>query len=192
MPFLASPTLCEQIYRDGKDHIIAGSGQPVGTAERVPGRMEGYRRMAVCQRVPERRVDRGHLRDDGGRFSHRRLERTRPDDPQLSHAGRTLGDPGYLAHLRPQGHRQPPCRVDRTCWFPTRTFSGFRSEPRSRLIPSSPGSPRFSCWRMPPTPWGSPRAPSWTSLNWRGRRQTTVHGNHAGGDRALQGGPGTA
>jgi indole-3-acetate monooxygenase len=37
IPFLASPTVCEQIYRDGKDHIIAGSGQPVGTAERVPG-----------------------------------------------------------------------------------------------------------------------------------------------------------
>jgi len=37
MPFLASPGLCEQIYQDGKDHIMAGSGQPVGTAERVPG-----------------------------------------------------------------------------------------------------------------------------------------------------------
>ncbi len=37
MPFLASPNLCEQIYQDGKDHVIAGSGQPVGTAERVPG-----------------------------------------------------------------------------------------------------------------------------------------------------------
>jgi indole-3-acetate monooxygenase len=36
-PFLASPTLCEQIYKDGKDHIIAGSSQPVGAAERVPG-----------------------------------------------------------------------------------------------------------------------------------------------------------
>ena len=37
MPFLASPTLCEQIFKDGRDHIIAGSGQPVGAAERVPG-----------------------------------------------------------------------------------------------------------------------------------------------------------
>jgi indole-3-acetate monooxygenase len=37
MPFLASPALCEQIYQDGKDHVMAGSGQPVGTAERVPG-----------------------------------------------------------------------------------------------------------------------------------------------------------
>ena len=37
MPFLASPNVCEQIYQDGKDHIIAGSGQPVGTAERVSG-----------------------------------------------------------------------------------------------------------------------------------------------------------
>src|SRR5215813_14177277 len=36
-PFLASPILCEQIYKDGRDHIIAGSGQPVGTAECVPG-----------------------------------------------------------------------------------------------------------------------------------------------------------
>jgi indole-3-acetate monooxygenase len=37
IPFLVSPTLCEEIFRDGKDHIIAGSGQPVGKAERVPG-----------------------------------------------------------------------------------------------------------------------------------------------------------
>jgi alkylation response protein AidB-like acyl-CoA dehydrogenase len=37
MPFLTSPTLCEEIFDDGKDHIIAGSGQPVGAAERVPG-----------------------------------------------------------------------------------------------------------------------------------------------------------
>jgi alkylation response protein AidB-like acyl-CoA dehydrogenase len=37
MPFLVSPTLCEEIFQDGKDHVIAGSGQPVGTAKRVPG-----------------------------------------------------------------------------------------------------------------------------------------------------------
>jgi indole-3-acetate monooxygenase len=37
MPFLARPALCEQIFQDRKDHVIAGSGQPVGTAERVPG-----------------------------------------------------------------------------------------------------------------------------------------------------------
>jgi indole-3-acetate monooxygenase len=37
MPFLVSPTFCEEIFQDGKDHVIAGSGQPVGTAERVPG-----------------------------------------------------------------------------------------------------------------------------------------------------------
>jgi alkylation response protein AidB-like acyl-CoA dehydrogenase len=37
MPFLVSPALCEEIFTDGKDHIIAGSGQPVGTAERVLG-----------------------------------------------------------------------------------------------------------------------------------------------------------
>jgi indole-3-acetate monooxygenase len=37
MPFLASPALCEHIFQDGRDHIMAGSGQPVGTAERVPG-----------------------------------------------------------------------------------------------------------------------------------------------------------
>ena len=37
IPFLMNPTICEQTYRDGKDHVIAGSGQPVGTAERVPG-----------------------------------------------------------------------------------------------------------------------------------------------------------
>ena len=37
MPFLVNPNFCEDIYRDGKDHIFAGSGQPVGKAERVPG-----------------------------------------------------------------------------------------------------------------------------------------------------------
>jgi alkylation response protein AidB-like acyl-CoA dehydrogenase len=37
MPFLASADLCEEIFQDGKDHIIAGSGQPVGTVARVPG-----------------------------------------------------------------------------------------------------------------------------------------------------------
>jgi indole-3-acetate monooxygenase len=37
MPFLVNPALCEEIYRDGGDHVFAGSGQPVGTAERVPG-----------------------------------------------------------------------------------------------------------------------------------------------------------
>jgi alkylation response protein AidB-like acyl-CoA dehydrogenase len=37
MPFFVSPTLCEQIFQDGEDHIIAGSAQPVGTAEHVPG-----------------------------------------------------------------------------------------------------------------------------------------------------------
>jgi len=37
MPFLVSPALCEEIFHDGKDHIIAGSGQPIGKAERVLG-----------------------------------------------------------------------------------------------------------------------------------------------------------
>jgi indole-3-acetate monooxygenase len=37
MPFLTNPNLCEQIYQDGKDHVFAGSGQPVGKTERVPG-----------------------------------------------------------------------------------------------------------------------------------------------------------
>jgi alkylation response protein AidB-like acyl-CoA dehydrogenase len=37
MPFLVNPALCDQIYQDGKDHVIAGSGQPVGAAERAPG-----------------------------------------------------------------------------------------------------------------------------------------------------------
>jgi len=60
--------------------------------------------------------------------------------------------------------------------FPIRTFSSFRSEPRSRLIPSSASSPSLSsCCRMALSPWGSPRAPSWTSLSWRGRRQATIH-----------------
>ena len=37
VPFLVNPALCEKIFQDGKDHVIAGAGQPVGTAERVPG-----------------------------------------------------------------------------------------------------------------------------------------------------------
>ncbi|MGA8760163.1 MAG: hypothetical protein WB611_28355 [Stellaceae bacterium] len=37
MPFLVTPNFCEEIYRDGKEHVIAGGGQPAGTAERVPG-----------------------------------------------------------------------------------------------------------------------------------------------------------
>ncbi len=37
IPFLAGREVCEDIYRDGRDRILAGSGQPVGTAERVPG-----------------------------------------------------------------------------------------------------------------------------------------------------------
>jgi indole-3-acetate monooxygenase len=37
MPFLGSATLYEEIFQDGNDHIIAGSAQPIGTAERVPG-----------------------------------------------------------------------------------------------------------------------------------------------------------
>ena len=37
IPFLATPELCDEVFGDGKDHILAGSGQPVGTAERVPG-----------------------------------------------------------------------------------------------------------------------------------------------------------
>jgi indole-3-acetate monooxygenase len=37
MPFLVSPALCDIVYQDGKDHVFAGSGQPVGAAERVPG-----------------------------------------------------------------------------------------------------------------------------------------------------------
>lgn len=37
IPFLGSQALCEEIYQDRQDHIFAGSGQPVGTAERVAG-----------------------------------------------------------------------------------------------------------------------------------------------------------
>jgi indole-3-acetate monooxygenase len=36
-PFLVNQTFCEEIFRDGGDHIIVGSGQPSGTADRVPG-----------------------------------------------------------------------------------------------------------------------------------------------------------
>jgi indole-3-acetate monooxygenase len=35
--FLTTPGLCARIFGDGKDPITAGSGQPAGTAERVPG-----------------------------------------------------------------------------------------------------------------------------------------------------------
>ena len=54
MPFLTSPTVCEQIYRDGKDHIIAGSGQPVGTASAFPegGRLPAYGRLPAGARAP--------------------------------------------------------------------------------------------------------------------------------------------
>jgi indole-3-acetate monooxygenase len=37
IPFMTSQDVCEQIHRDGDTPIIAGSGQPVGTAERVSG-----------------------------------------------------------------------------------------------------------------------------------------------------------
>lgn len=37
LPFLGSESLCQKIFQDGKDHIVAGSGQPAGRAERVPG-----------------------------------------------------------------------------------------------------------------------------------------------------------
>jgi indole-3-acetate monooxygenase len=37
VPFLTNPTLCAEIFKEGKNHLLAGSGQPVGSAERVPG-----------------------------------------------------------------------------------------------------------------------------------------------------------
>jgi len=37
MPFLARQAFCEEVFRDGEDHVIAASGQPAGVAERVPG-----------------------------------------------------------------------------------------------------------------------------------------------------------
>ena len=37
IPFLTTRELCEETFGDGRDHILAGSGQPTGTAERVPG-----------------------------------------------------------------------------------------------------------------------------------------------------------
>jgi alkylation response protein AidB-like acyl-CoA dehydrogenase len=37
MPFMGDASLSEEIFQDGTDIIIAGSGQPIGTAERVPG-----------------------------------------------------------------------------------------------------------------------------------------------------------
>ena len=54
MPFLVSRTLCDQIYQDGKDHVIAASGQPVGKAERVPGgwRVTGHGRLSAAVRTP--------------------------------------------------------------------------------------------------------------------------------------------
>ena len=54
MPFLVSPAFCERIYQDGKDHVIAGSGQPVGAAERAPGgwRVPAYGRLPADARTP--------------------------------------------------------------------------------------------------------------------------------------------
>ena len=37
IPFLAAREVSEEVFGDGQDHILAGSGQPAGTAERVPG-----------------------------------------------------------------------------------------------------------------------------------------------------------
>ncbi len=38
IPFLMNQAVCDEIFKDGKDHIIAASGsQPAGTAERVRG-----------------------------------------------------------------------------------------------------------------------------------------------------------
>jgi indole-3-acetate monooxygenase len=37
MPFFVNQSFCEDVYRDGKDHVIAAGAQPIGTAERVPG-----------------------------------------------------------------------------------------------------------------------------------------------------------
>jgi indole-3-acetate monooxygenase len=37
VPFLTNPTLCAEILKDGKGRMFAGSGQPVGSAERVLG-----------------------------------------------------------------------------------------------------------------------------------------------------------
>ena len=35
--FLATRELCDEVFSDGRDHLLAGSDQPTGTAERVPG-----------------------------------------------------------------------------------------------------------------------------------------------------------
>ena len=37
IPFLATRELCDEVHGDGRDHVVAGSGQPTGTAERLPG-----------------------------------------------------------------------------------------------------------------------------------------------------------
>lgn len=37
IPFLATRELCDEVFGDGRDHILVGSGQPTGTAERVTG-----------------------------------------------------------------------------------------------------------------------------------------------------------
>lgn len=36
-PFLVNRTVCEDIFKDDKDHIIAGSSHPAGQAERIAG-----------------------------------------------------------------------------------------------------------------------------------------------------------
>jgi indole-3-acetate monooxygenase len=50
MPFFASPILCEQIFRDGKDHVIAGSAQPSAFLE--DGALPAHGRLPAGAKTP--------------------------------------------------------------------------------------------------------------------------------------------
>ena len=145
IPFLATRELCDGVFGDGRDHIVAGSGQPTGTAERVPGGWMVTGDVAVRQWLPGRRVDRGHLRDDG-REAHPSLLRHGPGPmTRLPASCRpTAGQIHDTWHtLRPPGHRQPSCRAaGRVRPGPQRSATS-RSGRRSRLIRSSAWFPEL-------------------------------------------------
>jgi indole-3-acetate monooxygenase len=113
VPFLANPTLCEHIYKDRRDHIIAGSAQPVGTAERVPGgwKVNGVWPFASgCQNAEW--IGGNCVMMEGGSpidASHGPGPMTRFCLMPAEHW--EIRDTWHL--IRPQGHWQPPCRVDR-------------------------------------------------------------------------------
>src|SRR6516165_11211751 len=110
-PFLASPSLCEEFFQDGKDHVIA-AGQPVGTAERVAGgwRVTGTWPFASGCQNAEWIGGTCMMMEDGSP-----IDAAHGPGPMIRTClmpAKHLRDPGHVARIRPQGHRQPPCRID--------------------------------------------------------------------------------